>query len=163
MYCSQFSHPETVPGNLPLCLWKKRNTLSAPRIINNVKVSIVQTHEYSLAWSWAFVTFSSWLRCWAKQTFSSILCAYIRGLNNRLCNCHSCKYSFHFIWEITFSKTKTKVMVILWLYSWNMLVEIAGKCSCGWPKLVYLLRGNSEGSTCQLQPAEDLTRCWCSQ
>lgn len=61
------------------------------------------------------------------------------------------------LWNI-----KTKVMGILWLYSQNMLVEIAGNCSGGWSQFVSLLRGNSEGSAGQFEPAEDLTRCWSS-
>jgi len=43
-----------------------------------------------------------------------------------------------------------------------MYVEIAGKCSGDWSHLVSFLRGNSEGSTGQLEPAENLTKCWCS-
>lgn len=53
-------------------------------------------------------------------------------------------------------------MGILRLYSQNMLVEISGNCSGGWSQLVSLLRGNSEGSAGQFEPAENLTRCWCS-
>lgn len=58
---------------------------------------------------------------------------------------------------------KTKVKGVLWLYSQNMCVEIAGECSGGWSQLVSLLRGNSEGRTGQFEPAEDPLRCWRSK